>query len=473
MAEYKGMGAIKSNEPVLKEKVELFIECRDIIKTDITSNSDPFVVVSLKSSKQNQFFEIGRTEVIYDNHYPKFSKQFRLDYYFEEEQILRFDAYDEDKKGSKHLKDHDILGSCSMRLGEIIHETGCMMAKKLMHKGKYLKNAKTKKYTHLIATTEKVNESGNELVTLQFSCKGLPKMDGLFGKSDPYYLIERLREDNKKIRVYGNRSNYIKRNLNPIWKPFKIETQTLCNNDEYRPIIISFYDWDSDGRDDYIGSVQTSLHELKTKPRNMKIKKQNSRRKNKNYGELNIEQYSSINLASFLDYMQGELDMSLMVAIDFTGSNGDPRDQQSLHHFTQIKPSQYQLAIRQIGNILSDYDTDKKYPVWGFGAHFKNVLIEGKEYWNGVKHAFNLNFQLSNPEIESINGIEQTYVSAIKNQIFALSGPTLFEPILEKAKLIARIAHKNTIKDKTNNKIQYFILLIITDGVITDMKQTK
>ena len=30
-----------------------------------------------------------------------------------------------------------------------------------------------------------------------------------------------------------------------------------------------------------------------------------------------------------------------------------------------------------------------------------------------------------------------------------------------------------TMPDKDNNKIQYFILLILTDGIITDMKQTK
>ncbi len=160
--------------------------------------------------------EIGRTEVIYDNHFPKFTKQFRLDYFFEEEQILRFDVFDEDKKGSNKLKDHDILGSCTMVIGEIVHEPGiyilmhiqiynpctikykyiliyigCIMAKKSMHKGRALRNKKTKKYSSLIATVEQVNTSGNELITMQFSCNNLPKMDGIFGKADPYFLIRR------------------------------------------------------------------------------------------------------------------------------------------------------------------------------------------------------------------------------------------------------------------------------------------
>ena len=116
--------ATASKAPELQQKVELFISCRDLVKMDKNSDSDPFVIVYLKSSRNNEFKEIGMTEVIYDNHYPDFSTQFLLDYYFEEEQTLRFDVYDEDKKGSKNVNDHDFLGSCTMYLGEIIHEEG-------------------------------------------------------------------------------------------------------------------------------------------------------------------------------------------------------------------------------------------------------------------------------------------------------------------------------------------------------------
>ncbi len=134
---------------------------------------------------------------------------------------------------------------------------------------------------------------------------------------------------------------------------------------------------------------------------------------------------------------------------------GHPSDYQSLHHIYGQKPSQYQHAIRQIGNIVSVYDSDQKFPVWGFGSHFSNVLVGG-QYWNGVKHDFNLNFNPSDPEVSGVFGIEQTYLS-------------------RKAHRIATVAHNEFIKNK-NNKLQpisYFILLIITDGIINDMKQTK
>ena len=108
-------------------------------------------------------------------------------------------------------------------------------------------------------------------------------------------------------------------------------------------------------------------------------------------------------------------------------------------------------------------------------------MIGGKQ-WNGVKHDFNLNFNNIDPEVEGIYGIEQAYIRALNpggGSIFALSGPTLFQPILRKSHNLAKNAHAEFIQkrkinpDDPNNPIQYFILLIITDGIINDMKQTK
>ena len=94
-----------------------------MVEKDVNSKSDPFVVVYVRDKiNSSHFNELGRTEVAKDNSYPTFAKQFKLDYYFEEEQILRFDVYDENKKGSNHLKDHDFIGTATITLGELMHE---------------------------------------------------------------------------------------------------------------------------------------------------------------------------------------------------------------------------------------------------------------------------------------------------------------------------------------------------------------
>ena len=44
------------------------------------------------------------------------------------------------------------------------------------------------------------------------------------------------------------------------------------------------------------------------------------------------------------------------VAIDFTGSNGDPRKPGTLHHFSQ-QMNGYEKAIAGVGGIVAKYDT--------------------------------------------------------------------------------------------------------------------
>lgn len=51
---------------------------------------------------------------------------------------------------------------------------------------------------------------------------------------------------------------------------------------------------------------------------------------------------------TFIDYLRGGLQLNMMVAIDFTGSNGDPKHANSLHFMNPLAPNQYQLAIAAI-----------------------------------------------------------------------------------------------------------------------------
>lgn len=44
------------------------------------------------------------------------------------------------------------------------------------------------------------------------------------------------------------------------------------------------------------------------------------------------------------------------VAIDFTGSNGDPRSPQSLHYISPQGVNEYLTAIWSVGNVIQDYD---------------------------------------------------------------------------------------------------------------------
>lgn len=89
--------------------------------------------------------------------------------------------------------------------------------------------------------------------------------------------------------------------------------------------------------------------------------------KTKLMGQLIIDEIMIKRKYTFLDYIAGGLEMNLIIAIDCTRSNGDPRNQDSLHYFDDSKPNDYIMAMRAVGEILQHYDSDKRYPVYGFG----------------------------------------------------------------------------------------------------------
>ena len=125
-----------------------------------------------------------------------------------------------------------------------------------------------------------------------------------------------------------------------------------------------------------------------------------------------------------------------------------------LSFFEILGFNQYEMAIHYVGQIIEDYDTDKLFPVLGFGARIPPS--------GAVSHEFYVNGHPSNPYCERISGVLAAYKSCISR--VQLYGPTNFSPIINHVAKIAR----NYVDGS-----QYFILLIVTDGVITDMAQTK
>lgn len=110
-----------------------------------------------------------------------------------------------------------------------------------------------------------------------------------------------------------------------------------------------------------------------------------------------------------------------------------------------------------MGRVVEPYDTDKQINAYGFGA---NINPFGNK---NVSHCFNLT--LTEREcVDRVEGVLQAYTQAIDK--IQLYGPTNFADIINKCAGMAA--------SKTNNQSEqnYVILLMITDGVISDMKQT-
>uniref|UniRef100_A0A8C7Y1J6 Copine Vb n=1 Tax=Oryzias sinensis TaxID=183150 RepID=A0A8C7Y1J6_9TELE len=389
-------------------------------------------VLYTQGVETKQWREFGRTEVIDNTLNPDFVRKYILDYFFEEKQNLRFDLYDVDSK-SPDLSKHDFLGQVFCTLGEIVGSPASP------------------------TSTFSCSLTSNDSATMQFCANKLDKKD-FFGKSDPFMVFYRSNEDG--TFTICHKTEVVKNTLNPVWQPFTIPVRALCNGDYDRTIKVEVYDWDRDGSHDFIGDFTTSYRELARGQSQFNVyevintKKKMKKKKYVNSGTVTLLSFSVESEFTFLDYIKGGTQINFTVAIDFTASNGNPSQSTSLHYMNPYQLNAYAMALKAVGEIIQDYDSDKMFPALGFGA---KLPPDGR-----VSHEFPLNGNLENPYCNGIEGILEAYHESLKT--VQLYGPTNFAPVVNH---VARYAA--AVQDGS----QYFVLLIITDGVISDMAQTK
>ncbi|KAM7404635.1 hypothetical protein PAMP_011967 [Pampus punctatissimus] len=394
---------------------------------------------------------------------------------------------------------NDFLGQVYCTLGEIVGSPASRLEKPLG-------GIPGKKCGTIILSAE---ELGNcrDYATMQFCANKLDKKD-FFGKSDPFMVFYRSNEDG--TFTICHKTEVVKNTLNPVWQPFSIPVRALCNGDydsmkvcrprqpcDYVEVVkehvkfcplhhsecqqkfftsilslltcpekligtikVEVYDWDRDGSHDFIGEFTTSYKELCRGQNQLNAyevvnaKKKIKKKRYINSGTVSMLSFIVESEHTFLDYIKGGTQIHFTVAIDFTASNGNPSQSTSLHYMNPYQMNAYAMALKAVGEIIQDYDSDKMFPALGFGA---KLPPDGR-----VSHEFPLNGNIENPYCNGMEGILDAYHQSLKT--VQLYGPTNFAPVVNH---VARYAA--AVQDGS----QYFVLLIITDGVISDMAQTK
>ena len=67
-----------------------------------------------------------------------------------------------------------------------------------------------------------------------------------------------------------------------------------------------------------------------------------------------------------MDYSRSGWQISFTCAVDYTASNGTYTQPSSLHFMGPT--NQYEAAIYHVGNVIEPYDSDRMFPVFGFGG---------------------------------------------------------------------------------------------------------
>ncbi|KAK2491731.1 hypothetical protein MC885_014170, partial [Smutsia gigantea] len=404
-----GMAPVGSQYYVCK--VELSVSGQNLLDRDVTSKSDPFCVLFTEDD--------GR-----------WMEKFVLDYHFEEVQKLKFALFDQDKS-SMQLDEHDFLGQFSCSLGTIVS------SKKITRPLLLMNDKPAGKGLITIAAQEL---SDNQIITLSLAGRKLDKKD-LFGKSDPFLEFYKPGDDGKWMLVH--RTEVIKYTLDPVWKPFTVPLVSLCDGDMEKPIQVMCYDYDNDGGHDFIGEFQTSVSQM-----------------------CEARQHCGGDSGA-----QGRVSPRGIPELSFFFSHVAQLEFECINPKKQRKKKNYKnsgLIILRSCKINRDYSfldyilggcqlIDKMFPALGFGAQLPPD-------WK-VSHEFAINFNPTNPFCSGVDGIARAYSACLPHIRFY--GPTNFSPIVNH---VARFAAQAT---QQQTATQYFILLIITDGVISDMEETR
>ncbi|KAJ4908708.1 Protein BONZAI 2 [Raphanus sativus] len=441
----------------LFSQIELSFSASNLRDRDVTSKSDAMVVVYTKGRDGTTLSESFRSEVVLNSLNPKWIKKFSIRYQFEVVQTLLFRVYDIDTQfqNSKEemLKpdEQQFLGEATCTLSEVITKPNRTVALELKE------GTQPQNHGKLIVHAEEslASKTTTEIV---FRCSNLESMDH-FSKSDPFLVISKIVEHGAPVPV--SKTEVLKNEPNPVWKPVSLSVQQVGSKDS--PLVVECLDFNGNGNHNLIGKVQKSLADLEKLhmsgqginlflPTGVGHKHEDRALKS----QLFVDKFTETVQHTFLEYLAAGFELNFMVAIDFTASNGNPRLPDSLHYIDPTgRLNAYQRAIVEVGEVLQFYDTDKRFPAWGFGARPIDIP---------VSHCFNLNGSSTYCEVDGIQGIMNAYNGALFNVSFA--GPTLFGPVINAAATIAS-------ESLAQNSKRYYVLLIVTDGVITDLQETK
>ena len=273
-----------------------------------------------------------------------------------------------------------------------------------------------------------------------------------------FFILNQYKDSGKKRPIYKSQIYYTD---DIKTKMIKIESDILCNNRNDK-ISLDLFSIAQMNRPLVKGNFSLNDLLLNTSNNNTTEIELINAYNQMISGRCLINHYQKKKLSFAEKLAKNKMKINLEIAIDYTRSNGLPYDRNSKHYLDPFGFNDYENAIKSCTEILAPYDADQLFPVYGFGGIPK--YLNGI-YYNKLSHCFNINFE-QNAEIYGRDNILNFYRESFKN--VELSGNTQFSYVLKK--VMSNI--KYDLKNRRSEN-HYYILLILTDGVVNDMQETK
>jgi C2 domain len=209
--------------------------------------ADPFLVISARIGSSKQKSTIFKSEIVPKSLSPVW-KQFQLNVVDcgGMDNVLTVEVFDKDNRGQ------ELIGSFHTTLRELTLTT--------LNSHHLTNEQHMSRYSGIVVVNSaqpsfQIQVQGvlAPAYTVKFGGKKLSVKDVLDRSSDPYFTI---RAGGRVI----HKSNTVRKNLNPVWEPFTLRTDQCGGIDG--KLTINVVDFDTNGQDDPIGTVETTLREL-------------------------------------------------------------------------------------------------------------------------------------------------------------------------------------------------------------------
>ena len=413
------------------KKVELFFSLKNVINPRYSYSLSVTIINNNRLGIDNYLGELDHNT----GSKIDFGNSFEIDYFYERRQNLIISPI---INGAKMESKYSIL------LGDLMMTVNKTIEKNIINFG----IVKIKS----VDVDNKREEVSNTFSNFKFNIS----LNNIMTKNI-FFVLNHFKDGEIKRPIYKSKefnTNSIKTEL------IKIESDFLCNNYKDK-IYIDIYSYQDDNQNliayGFFSLSQLQSNSSKNMLTDIKIINQYGDK----IGIIRIQYYLKKKI-SYLDKIsKNKIQINLEIAIDYTKSNKPPNDPASNHFINSINLNDYEKAIKSCGEILSPYDADQLFPVYGFGGI--PPVLNGQPN-NEVSHCFNINFK-ENAEIHGINNILEKYRESLYK--VKLSGNTKFSFVLKKV-----ISNINKDLKYKRNENHYYILLILTDGVVNDMKDT-
>mmetsp|Transcript_745 Transcript_745/g.1267 ORF Transcript_745/g.1267 Transcript_745/m.1267 type:complete len:502 (-) Transcript_745:945-2450(-) len=428
------------------EKLDLFISAKGLPKP-ILGRIDPFAVLYGKEPN-GEFKKLATTDVLNNCNAPEWIPV-TVDFIFEIAQEIVAKIFNLNPRyGPEDVSQHKYLGEVQFYLPTLCKAS--MMEYPIVN-GKFEGGKVTVRAEKQVCV--------NDVLNITFAASNLVNVaKGFLSTPDPFLKISRMNEGGNWSYVWKSVAK--KHTLKPTWSRQTIPLSTLCNGDKECPLLIEVFDKKRNGQHVFMGKVETSVKGL-LRVGEVNVIMEPGRMGQKDYKNSGTLIASDVYLEekpTFLDYVAGGCEISLIVGIDFTASNRNSSDPTSLHYMDpKGSLNAYEQVISSVGAVLKSYDTDNMYPVFGFGA--RTNLPNGP-----ILHCFHVND--AQTEVHGVDGILEVYRNKLKS--IQLMGPTFLAPIITEASSIAATAANS----RDAKKQKYSVLLILTDGTINDVDAT-